>query len=137
MPILAGRALSLGRIDLIGILLALGVLTWIPSHIMPLTIRYLADYQRAGVPTFPSAYGLKTTRLIISAAVTFTMIVMLIAASLSDVGVSYLVALGCLGLALLIMAILNMVNPASKLNTTLFKFASLYMLGAMILIIVG
>ena len=34
MPVLAGRVLGTGEIDWIGIALALGVLFWIPTHIL-------------------------------------------------------------------------------------------------------
>jgi protoheme IX farnesyltransferase len=137
MPILAGRALGLGQIDLIGLLLALGVLTWIPSHIMPLTIKYLNDYRRAGVPTFPSAYGIRATHAIVSFSVSVTVVVMLVSARLSGVGGTYLLAFGLLGLILLIAAILNIVRPTPKLNFGLFKLASLYMLGAMVLMVIA
>jgi protoheme IX farnesyltransferase len=136
MPILAGRAFGLGSIDSIGLLLALGVLTWIPSHIMPLTIKYLDDYRQAGVPTFPSRYGLGTTRAIISLSASVTVVVMLISARLSGIHECCLVGLGLLGLALLLAAILNILRPTPALNFGLFKLASLYMLGAMALIIV-
>ncbi len=137
MPILAGRALGLGRIDPVGLFLALGVLSWIPSHIMPLTIKYLDDYRQAGVPTFPARYGLGTTRAIISFSASVTVVVMLVSAQLSGIRESRLVGLGLLGLALLLTAILNILRPTPALNSGLFKLASLYMLGAMVLMIVG
>ncbi len=137
MPVLAGRVLGAGQVDLIGILLGLGVLTWIPSHIMPLTIKYQDDYRRAGVPTFPSTYGVSATRAIVSAAAVTTAAVMLIAASLSGVAASYVLALGSLGLVLLFLAIANIVRPTATLNLGLFKYASVYMLGAMVLMVMG
>jgi heme o synthase len=66
MPILAGRALGLGSIDWIGIMLALSVLFWIPTHIMTFSLKYRADYQAAGIPTFPSIYGVHFTRATIA-----------------------------------------------------------------------
>ncbi len=53
MPILAGRAYGLGRVDEVGILLALAVLFWIPTHILTFSLRYAADYHAARIPTFP------------------------------------------------------------------------------------
>lgn len=137
MPILAGRALGLGHIDLVGILLALGVLTWIPSHIMPLTIKYREDYHHAGVPTFPGAYGVRATHTIVSASVGITAVVMLAGAALSGISQGFLLPLGLLGAALLAVAVINTVVSSSKLNFGLFKFASLYMLGAMVLMVIG
>ena len=54
MPILAGRTLAVGHIDWVGSLLAVGILFWIPTHIMTFSMRYHNDYQAAGIPTFPS-----------------------------------------------------------------------------------
>lgn len=137
MPILAGRVLALGRIDLVGVLLALGVLTWIPSHIMPLTIKYLEDYRRAGVPTFPEAYGVGATRAVISVSTGVAVAAMLASAQLSGVTGGYLFGLALLGLVLLIVAGVSAVSPSPRLNFGLFKFASLYMLGSMALMLVA
>jgi len=54
MPILAGRVLGLGTVDGVGILLALAVLFWIPTHILTFSMRYFPDYQAAKIPTFPA-----------------------------------------------------------------------------------
>ena len=40
MPALAGRTLGTGRVDLLGLLLALAVLLWIPTHIVTFGVRY-------------------------------------------------------------------------------------------------
>ena len=69
MPILAGRALGMGEIDWIGAVLALGILFWIPTHILTFSMKYFKDYQAAGVPTFPSTYGFGTTRLVIAVSI--------------------------------------------------------------------
>ena len=66
MPALAGRALGVGGIDGVGILLALAVLFWIPTHIMTFSIRHADDYRRAGVPTFPARYGVGITHVLIA-----------------------------------------------------------------------
>jgi len=57
MPVLAGRVLGTGQIDWVGITLAMGVLFWIPTHILTFSMRYHDDYQKAKVPTFPSTYS--------------------------------------------------------------------------------
>src|SRR4030042_2910487 len=66
IPILAGRTLAIGQIDLVGLLLMMAVLFWIPTHILTFNMRYFDDYQAARVPTFPSTYGFETTRAIIA-----------------------------------------------------------------------
>ena len=66
MPILAGRVLATGHIDLVGILLALAILFWIPTHTLTFSIKFRDDYANAGVPTFPSTYGDTFTRATIA-----------------------------------------------------------------------
>ena len=53
MPVLAGRVLGTGSFDWIGILLALAVLFWIPTHILTFSMRYHEDYQECRRPYFP------------------------------------------------------------------------------------
>ena len=134
MPILAGRALGLGGIDWIGILLALGILFWIPTHILTFSMRYHADYQAAGVPTFPSTYGDQTTRVIIAIASVLAAAVMGGAAVLIGVRQGTLHLLGILSGGLLVMAVLMLLKPSSRLNFHLFKYASVYMLASMLLL---
>jgi heme o synthase len=137
MPVLAGRALGLGLIDTIGLLLALSVLFWIPTHIMTFSMRYFHDYSRAGVPTFPSTYGFQTTRGIISISS------LLAAASMAGAGVllgmdwGILRVLLVLSVGLFALAAASLARPSESLNFGLFKYASLYMLNAMLLISLG
>ncbi len=137
MPILAGRALAVGRIDLTGILLAFSILLWIPTHIMTFNMKYAEDYNRAGVPTFPSRYGFQVTRWTIamsSLGAAVSIVIGAVALGLSGGCLWFLAGLstGISGLALL-----SLIQPSEKINFGLFKFASLYMIGAMILLIIG
>jgi protoheme IX farnesyltransferase len=54
MPILAGRVLAVGQVDMVGLLLAGAVLFWIPTHTLTFSMKFARDYAAAGVPTFPS-----------------------------------------------------------------------------------
>ncbi|MBW1644656.1 MAG: protoheme IX farnesyltransferase [Deltaproteobacteria bacterium] len=137
MPILAGRALGLGGIDIIGILLSLAVLLWIPTHIITFSMRYSEDYYRAGIPTFPSTYGYKNSRLIV--AVSILCATLAIALGLFALGLSwgYLRLLAVLTVGILGLGIVGIFRPSERINWGLFKFASLYMLGSMIMVIVG
>lgn len=134
MPILAGRALGMGYVDGIGILLALAVLFWIPTHILTFSMRYREDYAAAGIPTFPSTYGDQRTRLIIAVASVLAAGVMGAAAVLIGVRQGTLHLLGILSGGLLVMALLMLLKPSSRLNFHLFKFASVYMLASMLLL---
>jgi protoheme IX farnesyltransferase len=134
MPILAGRVLSVGEVDMIGLLLAGAVLFWIPTHILTFSIKYAADYKTAGVPTFISTYGLETTRAVIALSS------MIAAASMGVAGVMIGVQAGILRLlvvlssGLLLLSFTTMFRPSEQINFSLFKYASLYMLISMILL---
>jgi protoheme IX farnesyltransferase len=133
MPILAGRALGVGGIDWIGILLALGILFWIPTHILTFSMRYFHDYQAAGVPTFPSTYGFGVTRATIAVSSVFAALAMGLAAWGIGMQVGYLRVLLVLSGGLLTLALTSVFRPTERVNFGLFKYASLYMLSAMLL----
>jgi protoheme IX farnesyltransferase len=137
MPVLAGRVLGTGQIDLIGLWLSLAVLLWIPTHIMTLGLKYAEDYRRAGVPTFPNLYGERTTRLIIGLSTGAAVIAMLLAMWQIGLDWGYLWAAIGLDAILLGFAAASILHPSPKLDFALFKMASLYMLGTMGLIIAG
>ena len=134
MPILAGRALGMGHIDGIGIMLALAILFWIPTHILTFSMRYREDYATAGIPTFPSTYGDQYTRVVIAIASVLAAGVMGGAAILIGVRQGALHLLGILSGGLLVMAVLMLLKPNSRLNFHLFKYASVYMLASMLLL---
>ncbi len=135
MPILAGRALGLGSIDEVGILLCLGILFWIPTHILTYSMKYFDDYRSAGIPTFASTFGFPATRLTIAASSVFAILAMSFSAW--QIGVSYLHfgGLVVLSLILFILAVASILRPTEKLNFGLFKFASVYMFLAMALMV--
>ena len=133
MPILAGRALGTGGLDWIGVALALGILFWIPTHILTFSIRYHDDYQAARVPTFPSTYSFKTTRLIIAVSSIFTALSLGFAAYGVGLTWGFLRLLIVLSVGLLILAVRSLTAPSERMTFGLFKYASLYMLSAMLL----
>jgi heme o synthase len=137
MPILAGRALGLGSIDWIGLMLALAVLLWIPTHIMTFSMKYQADYAAAGLPTFPSRYGLKITREVV--AFSSVLAALAIGISAFGVGMSWgcLRVLAVLSMGLLALAGTSFLKPSEVVNAGLFKYASMYMLSAILLLVLG
>jgi len=134
MPILAGRVLATGQVDLVGILLTMAVLFWIPTHILTFSMRYHEDYQAARVPTFPSTYGFEATRAIIALSA------IIAAASIGVAGVMVGVQAGSLRLmavlstGLLLLSFATIFRPSERVNFGLFKYASLYMLSSMIIL---
>jgi len=135
MPVLAGRALATGRIDWVGVMLALSVLFWIPTHILTHNMRHRDDYQRAGVPSFPSTYGIPVTRTIIAVTSVCAALAMIVAAFGIGITIGYLRLMAVLSGGLLALALGSMLRPSDRVNFGLFKYASVYMLSAMILVI--
>ncbi|MEA3288169.1 MAG: protoheme IX farnesyltransferase [Candidatus Marinimicrobia bacterium] len=134
MPILAGRVLAVGHIDGIGVLFLLSVLLWIPTHILTFNIRNFADYRKAGIPTFADRYGFMNTRWIIAASSVGASLA--IGLGLYSLGLSwgYLKVLAILSTGLLVLATFIVFRPSEKHDFYLFKYASLYMMGAMSII---
>jgi heme o synthase len=133
MPILAGRAFATGSIDGIGILLALAVLFWIPTHILTFAMRYHADYKAANVPTFPSAYGFPITRLTIAVSSVFAALSISAAGVLIGMQWGFVRILFVLCVGLIVLAAVTVFRPSERINYGLFKYASVFMLSAMIL----
>jgi len=135
MPILAGRVLGLGYIDWIGIALAAGVLFWIPTHTLTFSMKFANDYKAAGVPTFPSTYNLRVTRFTI--AISSVLAALAMGAAAWGIGMTwgFMRLLGVLTAGLLILAFAITIRPSEQVNFGLFKYASVFMLGAMIMIV--
>jgi len=129
--------LGLGELDIIGGLLSLSILLWIPTHILTFSMHYSDDYARAGIPTFASTYGHKNTRLIIalsSLGVAFS-----IALGLFFLGLSwgYLRLLAVLTVGMFGLVLISVFRPSESINFGLFKYASLYMLSSMFMVVLG
>jgi protoheme IX farnesyltransferase len=137
MPILAGRALGTGQIDLVGGLFALAIVLWIPTHILTFSIKYAEQYRAANVPVFPNRYGEALTRGAIALSTACATIAMSLAAWQIGLPAGYFHLALWLGVALFLVALASLVQRSPQLNFALYKFASLYMLGAMALIMFG
>ncbi len=134
MPILAGRVLAVGQVDPIGILLALSILLWIPTHILTFSMHYFDDYRAARIPTFPSVYGFQVTQAIIALSSVLAAGSIGVAALLIGVQAGILRLLTVLSSGLLLLSLATLVRPTARTRFGLFKYASIYMLGAMILL---
>ena len=137
MPILAGRALGVGRVDGLGILLALSVLTWIPAHMMTLAMKHDDDYRRAGVPTWPNVHGFDSARHFMAWANGLRIVALISAGWLLRICPHSRGLLGFSGSVMLGLSIWSIWRPSEKLNHGLFKFASVHMLGSMVLVTLG
>jgi protoheme IX farnesyltransferase len=137
MPILAGRAVGTGAVDGLGILLALSVLTWIPAHIMTLAMKYDDDYRRAEVPTWPNVRGFDSARRFVAWVNAVRIVALVSAGWLLHICPYSLGLPGFSGAVMLGLSIWSICQPSEKPNYGLFKFASVHMLGSMVLITLG
>jgi protoheme IX farnesyltransferase len=126
-PALAGRVLAVGRIDVVGVLLAAGVLLWIPAHILTLAMRRADEYRAAGVPVWPSVYGPTATRRLIAGSSVLGALTLVAAGVLIGVHQGALAVLTVLGAALCALAVGGLIRPSDKHDWLLFKAASVYM----------
>ena len=134
MPILAGRVLGLGTVDPIGILLTIAILFWIPTHILTFSIHYAEDYAAAGIPTFPSTYGIRFTRKTVATCTVTAAALITSAAILIQINEGFLHLLGIFSGILVMFTLYVLLKPSRKANFGLFKYASFYMLAAMMLL---
>ena len=133
MPVLAGRVLGAGGLEWIGLLMALGVVLWIPTHYLTFNMRFFDDYNKADLPTFPETYGFRATRGVIAFSSIAAAVAMIGAAVGIGVAVGFLWLMAGLSFGLLVLAAVSLVRPSEKVNFGLFKYASLYMLSSMLL----
>jgi protoheme IX farnesyltransferase len=134
MPILGGRALAMGEVDRFGLLLALIVLLWIPTHNLSFAILRLDDYQRAGVPTFPSVYGSGATyRLIAFSSVLLAIIMTIFLINMELVPITLYVFIG-FQVGLVGLALMAWFRSSAELSAGLFRYATIYLFCCMFVV---
>jgi heme o synthase len=134
MPILAGSVLAVGRIDFIGVLLALIIVCWIPSHNLTLITLHSADYLNAGVPTLLSRYGAATVHLLTTISSLLVAELVFFVSTLlgfSGLRLAFIIAAS---LGLVCLGVISWINPSQKLTTAMYKFSSIYMLVTMLIL---
>lgn len=137
MPAVAGRALATGGVDAVGLLLGLGVVLWIPSHILTLATRYADEYAKAGVPVWPGVFGERSTRRLIAVATVGAVGVLTLAGVLEGIAPVPLGALALAGAGMVVLAARVLARPSERANWVLFKAASAYMLVAFACLTIG
>jgi protoheme IX farnesyltransferase len=134
MPILSGRVLAVGGVELVGILLALSILFWIPTHTLTYSMKFRVDYKNAGIPTFPETYGERFTRATIAFSSILAAVAIVWASILVGLSAGLLSLIAVLTAVMLILAFATLHIHTDKMNFMLFRYASLYMLSAMIIL---
>ena len=136
MPILAGRTLAMGEIEWVGLLLAVAVLFWIPTHILTFSMRYREDYKKASIPTVAAAYGDEFTRKLIAGSSLAAGLAIVVAAVGIGTPIGSMRLIAALSTLLVVIAVASIMRPSDKMNFGLFKYASVYMLSTMLLMVV-
>lgn len=134
MPILSGRVLAVGEIELVGLLLGLSILFWIPTHTLTYSMKFRNDYKNAGVPTFPETYGERFTRITIAISSILAAISIGWASVLIGLNAGFLSLIAVLTAVMLVLAFATLRIHTDKMNFLLFRYASVYMLSAMIIL---
>lgn len=134
MPILSGRVLAVHGVELVGILLAFSILFWIPTHTLTYSMKFRQDYKNAGIPTFPETYGEKFTRATIAFSSILAAVAIVWASILVGLSAGLLSLIAVLTAVMLILAFATLRIHTDKMNFMLFRYASLYMLSAMIIL---
>jgi protoheme IX farnesyltransferase len=134
MPILAGRVLAIGHIDPIGLYMGLAILLWIPTHTLTYSIKFCEDYKNAGVPTFPETYGVRATRAMVAISAVLAALFIGWASILINLNAGLLSAITVLTAILLLLAFATLRIHTERMNYILFRYASVYMMCAMIIL---
>ncbi|MHA1673398.1 MAG: protoheme IX farnesyltransferase [Promethearchaeota archaeon] len=139
LPALAGRTAVVGRIDLVGILFLLFILTWIPIHILTLALipENLKGYRDAGVPMWPVVRSKEETIKFITVSALVNTVVIFITAIALQIDYIVLGVIGLCCLFLIFFSVKNLLKPTHELTFTIFKFASMFMLFGFILLYMG
>jgi len=137
MPALAGRALACGCLDLTGVLFALSVLFWIPTHILTLVLRHAGDYEKVKIPVWPNRFGAAATRRFIAGATLCNALVFSACGYLLTIQPWMLAGLIVVSLVITGISVWCAASPDERHDFLLFKAASLYMLFAFALITAG
>jgi protoheme IX farnesyltransferase len=134
MPILAGSVLAIGHIDSLGVLLALVIVCWIPSHNLTLSTLYSEDYLDAGVPTFMTSYGAVAVNFMVTfASLLLAMLIMFVSTQLGLSGLMFAFIFAT-SLGLVSLGVVSWINPSAKLTVFMYKYSSLYMLASMLVL---
>ncbi|MHA1473942.1 MAG: protoheme IX farnesyltransferase [Promethearchaeota archaeon] len=141
LPALAGRVLAVQKIDLVGILFLLFILTWIPIHILTLAMlpKNIKGYRDAKVPMWPVVTSLEETMRVIAGSAFLNMVVLFLIACILNTNliIRAIITACCLIVIFLVIKNLSKPTPSEKLNFTIFKVASMFMVLGFILTYIG
>ncbi|MHA1246375.1 MAG: protoheme IX farnesyltransferase [Candidatus Thorarchaeota archaeon] len=139
MPALAGRTAVVGTVDIVGILVALFVIAWIPLHILTLALLpdNLEGYRKAGVPMWPVVRGERETMVVITISAVVSAFVVVVTGMTMGLHQVAMLPLVILSIVIAVRAAINLRTPTHKRTFWIFKMASMYMAFAFLWLFVG
>ncbi|MFX0115654.1 MAG: heme o synthase [Candidatus Hodarchaeota archaeon] len=139
LPALAGRTAAINRIDLIGILFLLFILCWIPLHILSLSLipSNYEGYLKAQIPMWPVAGGKIQTMRVITVSAFLDAAAIIATALLLEIHFIILIFIIILSGFLFYLSLRNVRQPSDRMTFRIFKFASMYMALAFVLLFLG
>ncbi len=124
MPALIGFTAITKTITTDGILLAIIVFLWIPTHIWSLSIKFREDYSNAKIPMLPVITTLENSIRIIAIS---TIIMILFTLMLYEFGIYYTITASILGIIIGFKSIELVMKPSEERAWSLFKITSPYL----------
>ena len=126
-PPLLGWVAVTGHVDAYALLLFLIIFTWTPPHFWALAIARRDEYEKAGIPMLPVAYGNEFTRLHILLYTILLVIVTLLPYLTGMSGPIYLVAAVILGAIFTVRAVQLKTQTDVRLPMRTFRFSITYL----------
>ncbi len=139
LPAIAGRVVFTGQIDLIGILMGIFILSWIPLHILTLALlpKTLEDYKNAEVPMWPVVRSKKETIIVITISALISSLTTIAISILLNIYIVITIVVVFAGLIIIGLSIMNLIKPTEKTTKLIFMSASLFMVIAFLLWFIG
>ena len=137
MPALAGWV-SVKGFDIVGgIILALIVLFWIPTHIWYISMYYEEDYRRARIPMYPLVVGMEKASWVIVITIVLMMLVIPLIYIVANLNIYSLIISILVTGYLLCRAIRFAKSPNKEKAKSMYKLASIILGCVFILMLIG
>lgn len=125
IPSLAGWVAATGSVNVEGILLALIVFLWIPSHIWYLAMYYHEDYKRAGIPAMPIVMGMQKTSWMIVLSASAMLVVTASTALFLSFNTYLMILISMISLYFIVKSLRFAINPSRDNAMHMFKLANI------------
>jgi protoheme IX farnesyltransferase len=139
LPAMAGRTAVIGVIDVVALLMGLFVLCWIPLHILTLALipRNFEGYCVANVPMWPVVSGQNQTIRVITISAILSAILIVLTGVFLEINIVPMLPLIIFCFYILYQAFTNLRNPTNERTFKIFKLASIFMVLAYLLLLIG